>query len=318
VKLMIASLASHLRLPAVTATLVMFIAVALCSRAGLADDAANADATVKAIMALEADIEYGEYLAGEGTTCHNDQQQIGKKGDGGVPGIHGADRQSIVLNMLAYRSGERVNTTMRGVAQAKADDEIAALAAYFSSLASTAPVSMHNQHAHHSAYAGQQDRAIKSLSDDDIAELKAGAGWGLAKVAELNGVPGPVHLLEMKNEIALKPAQVTALETLYTQMNTRAVELGEQLISKEQALEQRFRSDIPSTAELKQLLDEIGSIRSALRFVHLAAHLKTPDILTPHQVVQYNQLRGYASGDPCDSVPEGHNEKMWKRHNNCN
>ena len=53
----------------------------------------------------------------------------------------------------------------------------------------------------HSKYKGQEHRDIKSLSTDDIAELQRGGGWGLAKAAELNGVPGPVHLLEMEKEI---------------------------------------------------------------------------------------------------------------------
>jgi hypothetical protein len=38
-------------------------------------------------------------------------------------------------------------------------------------------------------YAGQQVRAIKSLSDEDIAALRMGEGMGMAKTAELNGTP---------------------------------------------------------------------------------------------------------------------------------
>ena len=58
-------------------------------------------------------------------------------------------------------------------------------------------------HSYKSKYAGEEKREIKSLSETDIEELKNGKGWGLAKAAELNGVPGPAHLLEMKNEIDL-------------------------------------------------------------------------------------------------------------------
>ena len=50
-------------------------------------------------------------------------------------------------------------------------------------------------------YSGQENRTIKSLQADDIVELKRGHGWGQTKVAESNGVPGPKHLLQMKNEI---------------------------------------------------------------------------------------------------------------------
>ena len=38
------------------------------------------------------------------------------------------------------------------------------------------------QHQHgNSAYAGQESRAVKSLSADDINQIKSGKGWGLAK-----------------------------------------------------------------------------------------------------------------------------------------
>ena len=53
----------------------------------------------------------------------------------------------------------------------------------------------------HSPYAGLEAREIKSLSEADIEELRRGGGWGLALPAELNGVPGPAHLLELRDEI---------------------------------------------------------------------------------------------------------------------
>lgn len=170
---------------------------------------------------------------------------------------------------------------------------------------------------HSSGYAGQEKRSIKSLSEDDIAELQAGSGWGLAKAAELNGVPGPKHLLEMKDQIELSNDQVNSIEKLFDEMNAAAMELGAKLIEKERLLELRFQNDIPDAAELESLLNDIGQTRSSLRFVHLSAHLKTPGILSVHQITKYNQLRGYASDDPCSNIPEGHNAIMWKKHNGC-
>ena len=38
---------------------------------------------------------------------------------------------------------------------------------------------------------------IKSLSQDDQSALLAGRGMGLARPAELNGYPGPAHVLEL-------------------------------------------------------------------------------------------------------------------------
>ena len=71
-----------------------------------------------------------------------------------------------------------------------------------------------NNRSHSSKYAGQESRATKSLSPDDISELKRGGGWGLAKAAELNGVPGPAHLLELKDEIPLNAAQVLKIQKI--------------------------------------------------------------------------------------------------------
>ena len=175
------------------------------------------------------------------------------------------------------------------------------------------------QKQHHSPYAGEQKRNIKSLSANDIEQLTAGAGWGLAKAAELNGVPGPMHLLEMRNEINLTDAQIQRIEAVFQKMRTSAKALGAQLIEEELMLEQRFRDELPDEAELRSLLDRIGETRTSLRHVHLSAHLLMPEILKEEQIRQYNQLRGYAdNNDPCINVPQGHNEKMWKMHNGCN
>jgi len=169
-----------------------------------------------------------------------------------------------------------------------------------------------------SKYAGDENRAIKSLSESDIEELQNGSGWGLAKAAELNGVPGPAHLLELQKEIGLDDQQTEQIQQLFDQMQAEAIAAGRKLIKLEKLLDERFKSDVPSSAELEALLTEIGATRSKLRFVHLDTHLKTPDILTTEQIRKYNMLRGYSSDDRCENIPEGHSVEMWKKHNNCN
>jgi len=170
---------------------------------------------------------------------------------------------------------------------------------------------------HHSPYADQQQRSIKSLSAADITDLQSGAGWGLAKAAELNGVPGPLHLLEMESEIDLTASQLARITKIFDEMRSEAKALGEQLIMQERKLDEKFRNDIPTSDELQTILNNIGSIRSALRYTHLAAHLKMPDILSDNQIETYNRLRGYTDNDPCENVPDGHDETMWKKHNDC-
>lgn len=74
-----------------------------------------------------------------------------------------------------------------------------------------------------SKYVDHRHQEIKSLTPDDIEELKKGAGWGLAKAAELNGVPGPAHILEMKAEISLTKEQELKIQAIYDAMNAKAV-----------------------------------------------------------------------------------------------
>ena len=174
-----------------------------------------------------------------------------------------------------------------------------------------------SEHEYKSKYIGQERREIKSLSNDDIQELKAGAGWGLAKAAELNGLPGPKHILEMKKEIELTAEQERAIVALYNDMHTEAVELGHKLIEYERELNNRFAERNIDEKGLDELLTKISETYKSLRYTHLSAHLKTPGILTEAQIKNYNKLRGYSSDDPCANMPEGHDPVMWRKHNNC-
>ena len=173
-----------------------------------------------------------------------------------------------------------------------------------------------SQDAHKSEYAGLEKRQIKSLSDDDVNELRRGGGWGLAKAAELNGVPGPAHLLELSDQIPLSPSQVSAIEKLYKTMRVAAVEEGEKLIRLEAELNTEFAEGTISEKRLRNLIDEISDSRARLRYIHLSTHLSTPNLLTKDQIARYNHLRGYSS-DPCEKVPAGHDPAMWRKHNDC-
>ncbi|MFN4056900.1 MAG: c-type cytochrome [Roseinatronobacter sp.] len=82
------------------------------------------------ILAIAGDVEFGEYLSQECTTCH---QRTGS--DEGIPGIVGWPQEDFVVAMHAYRQKLRPHQVMQSVASRLADDEIAALAAYFRKLA---------------------------------------------------------------------------------------------------------------------------------------------------------------------------------------
>ncbi len=82
-----------------------------------------------AILALEGDPEYGEYLSSECTTCH--------QADGsaqGIPSITQWPEDAFVVAMHAYKRKLRPHQVMQMIAGRLNDEEIASLAAYFSSL----------------------------------------------------------------------------------------------------------------------------------------------------------------------------------------
>lgn len=144
-------------------------------------------------------------------------------------------------------------------------------------------------------YAGQEDRGISTLSADDIRAIKAGEGWGLAKPAELNGWPGPRHVLDAADALSLTADQHARVEAIFTDMRAKAIKTGADYLAAEAALDTAFRSGEASAEEIARHADVAGAALAALRMVHLEAHLKTAPLLSRHQRAVYATLRGYRS-----------------------
>jgi Spy/CpxP family protein refolding chaperone len=154
-------------------------------------------------------------------------------------------------------------------------------------------------------YAGLQNRSVKTLSDQQIADLNAGRGMGLALAAELNGYPGPIHTIEFANELHLSPEQVTKLKALFEAMKAETIPLGISLIAQERDLNNDFANRTITLALLEEATQGIGTTQAALRAAHLKYHLSTVAILTPEQIARYDELRGYKA----DEAPvQGHHQ----------
>ncbi|MEL6202660.1 MAG: hypothetical protein AAFR39_09930 [Pseudomonadota bacterium] len=145
-------------------------------------------------------------------------------------------------------------------------------------------------------YAGQEQRQISSLSRDDISALENGEGWGLAKPAELNGFPGPLHILELSEQLELEDRQKLAVETAFNTMKAKARELGNALIEAEASLDAAFEQQIATPGLLAERLALTEELRAALRAVHLSAHLQVTPLLNDDQKRRYAELRGYGAG----------------------
>jgi hypothetical protein len=151
-------------------------------------------------------------------------------------------------------------------------------------------------HGQPSPYAGLEKRTVKALSDEQIGDLRAGRGMGLALPAELNGYPGPVHVLELADQLELTTEQRTRVQDLHAAMKAETIPLGERLIAQETDLDRQFAEKRVAPASLQAATNAIGATHGALRAAHLRYHLSTSDVLTPHPVHRYRELRGNAGG----------------------
>ena len=130
-------------------------------------------------------------------------------------------------------------------------------------------------------YTGQEQRAIKALSPQEIQMYLEGHGMGLAKAAELNHYPGPRHVLDLAAELKLSHAQFTETQQIYDRMHNDAVALGKRIIAKEKQLDSLYVNQKINEAQLRALVGEIARLQGELRMIHLNAHLEMKKILLP-------------------------------------
>jgi Spy/CpxP family protein refolding chaperone len=144
-------------------------------------------------------------------------------------------------------------------------------------------------------HAGLERRAIKALSPDQAEDLLAGRGMGLALAAELNGYPGPMHVLEHADALRLAPAQRARAEALRAAMLAEARPIGARIVALEEELDGLFARGEADAGRLAALTAQIGALQGRLREAHLAAHVGMREALTPDQRRAYATLRGYAA-----------------------
>jgi hypothetical protein len=154
-------------------------------------------------------------------------------------------------------------------------------------------------------YAGMQGRPIKALSEQQVADLGAGRGMGLALAAELNGYPGPSHLLELADKLDLSADQRARIQGLFDSMKAEAVPLGVRLIEQEADLDRQFAARAVTPDSLKASTTAVAATQGMLRETHLKYHLSTVALLSPDQMQRYAELRGYGGQTP----PTGHHHR---------
>lgn len=196
------------------------------------------------------------------------------------------------MKILSIRAAATVAASCAIVVSAMPDHSVAQHAAH---PAAAHPTAAHPAAAQQSGYAGMQSREIKALSPEQVADLREGRGMGASLPAELNGVPGPLHVLQLAQQLEVTPPQRDALERLTAEMKVQAQHLGAQLIVAEETLDRAFRTRSIDERGVQEATRHIASLQGQLRAVHLVAHLKTRGLLSDEQVAAYNRARGYAA-----------------------
>lgn len=177
--------------------------------------------------------------------------------------------------------------------------------AFAATLASSVALAQHGQgpHRHEASaepapapgpYADMQVRDIKALSDQQIADLRAGRGMSLALPAELNGYPGPSHTLELADQLSLTPQQRATTRALLAQMQREAKAVGETLIAAESALDRLFKDRQATTESVSMATAQAAQAQGQLRETHLRYHLAMIEVLSADQIAAYDRLRGYS------------------------
>lgn len=169
-----------------------------------------------------------------------------------------------------------------------------ALAATGLALAASAQTGPHAA-PHAGSYAGQQQRAIKALDAGEVAALRQGQGMGLAKAAELNGYPGPMHSLELAEPLQLSAEQRSATRALMDAHKARARELGDAIVQAEAALDGLFASRQATAEGVAEATQRIALLQARLRAEHLNTHLAQTALMSPAQARRYAELRGYTA-----------------------
>lgn len=156
-----------------------------------------------------------------------------------------------------------------------------------------------------SPYVAMIDRPIRALSAEQQADLLAGRGMTLALAAELNGWPGPLHVLELADQLTLTDEQRHRTERLAAAMGVEAKTIGARIVEEERILDDLFRERRITPAELDARTAMIGTLQGELRRTHLRAHIEQAALLTQTQIDAYDRLRGYSDA-PTATPPGAH------------
>lgn len=123
------------------------------------------------------------------------------------------------------------------------------------------------------------------------AVVAAGRGFGLAFAADRRRYPGPLHILELRERLALTPAQEARARALFAAMEVDARARAAGLAAAEARLVDLFASGRADEGAVRAAVADAERARAELRLAHLLVHLAARDLLTEAQRRLYHEAR---------------------------
>ena len=146
-------------------------------------------------------------------------------------------------------------------------------------------------HGAHGSGPDAAHRRLQATFDEIDAVLAQGRGAGLAFAADQNGYPGPLHVLELADRLALTPPQRARMETLQAAMFSDARPKSARLLEAEARLRRLFAEGTATEGLVRAAVVEVERARGEVRLVHLITHLETRSVLTDAQRRVYHEAR---------------------------
>ena len=111
--------------------------------------------------------------------------------------------------------------------------------------------------------------------------------------AELNRFPGPMHVLDLRDQLSLSAEQRENVRRLMERHKSEARVIGAKLVEAERALDRHFAGGSISADDLASQVKAIATLHGDYRLSHRETHRRMKAILTREQVDHYDALRGY-------------------------
>ena len=146
-------------------------------------------------------------------------------------------------------------------------------------------------HGAHTPGGDAPHRRMQATQDEADRVVAQGLGAGMAFAADQHGYPGPLHVLELKDQLRLTPAQAARITALQSAMFAESRPKSVRLLDAEARLRRLFADGVARESLVRAAVADVEQARAELRLVHLLAHLQTRDVLSEEQRRLYHEAR---------------------------